>query len=663
MSQQRKAWLTVNGLAEVAGISGRKARQAIARGAQGALWRGAALEVRTVVGGKGGAAGVRYEVAVSSLPPDLRRRLEGQFKPSQTPFEVAAPAPGRDAEIRWWSHHLTPLLMLPTGERAAAVVELATRDLLDWNLIPIRLSRSVIYQRLAQLEANGYTARGIRKDKGTVRTIVSRRWDKAVPFDEATKLHVAANVKQLIREKRADRTSRKWVLVHAQQWLMKETAARGFTLPDEDAFKALCAIPMELYTAEAKYEVVYDRTKDRDRFDNNLPRVRRTIDGMEPMDLVVADVHPADLLIRRSDGSVGAARMLAFVDVATRRVRAEIVMIEGKGGVRNTDGIKAFVSMAENPAWGLPRHFYVDNGSEYLFAGYLADAIALTQRQADGRPVIKANAYNAAAKQIEAWFRRFEEDHGRQILGWHGGKLGAPKRPARGKLPAPYQHGFEALCEEVQGHLAAYNAVHQPHGELGGDSPNSRFQKHVREGWAAQVIDPSQLLTVFTRTETRVVRQHGISVAGRTWSCPELDEYFGKTVTVKIPQLGLGFNELWIGDSYGNTLGIATPDAVASPLDTRQAQHSADRKRRTESAARELQRQVAGRAPAGADIIAFGEARPPVEPNPPHGRVSVGAGDDGRAFYPKAAPDREAEIQASHENTRERLAFFKKGIE
>ena len=75
--------------------------------------------------------------------------------------------------------------------------------------------------------------------------------------------------------------------------------------------------------------------------------------------------------------------MLAFMDVATRRVRAELVMIEGKGGVRNTDGIKAFLAMAVDPAWGLPKHFYVDNGSEYLFSDYLSDAIALTRGGGD----------------------------------------------------------------------------------------------------------------------------------------------------------------------------------------------------------------------------------------------------------------------------------------
>jgi hypothetical protein len=598
------------------------------------------------VAGRGGKSGVSYELSAASLPLDLR--IKGGFKPSQTPFQ--APASGSEAEMRWWAHHLTPLVELHTADRDAALEELAAREHLNWKQQPKRYALKTWRNHLRDLKRKGFSARKGRVDRGRKRTIISLRWDKAVPFDEATKRHIAENLKQVIREKRADR-------------LMKETSVRGLVLPDENAFQALYTIPMDLYTAEAKYEVVYDLNKDRDRFDDNLPRGgKRTSEGQLPLWLVLADTHPLDLLIRRSDGSIGTAKLLAFMDYATRRVWVEVVMIEGQGGVRNTDQIKAFVSLSTNPSAGVPENLYFDNGAEYRFSEYLEDMFALVGRY--GGRIVKAIPHNAQAKGlIEGWFHRFESDYLRQVPGWHGGKLGAPKRPARGKLPAPFEGGFDLLCDVIQAMVHAYNVTPQPYGELAGDSPNSRFAKFVKAGWAATVLDPAELLTVFTLHDTRVVRQHGISVDGRTWSCPEMDEYFGKTVTVKIPQLGLGYNELWVGDEHGKTLGIARPDEKASPLDNRQAQHSADRKSRTVAAARKLQRDVAGRPSAMAEIIDFGRARPPVEPNPPHGRLSVGGGDDGRAFCPKAAPDREAEIQASHESTRERLAFFKKGLE
>lgn len=541
-------------------------------------------------------------------------------------------------------HHLKPLLAYPEGsiERAAAVDTLAGAPLLDWRQKPVTLSRATIYRRLAELERGAgmaSLARKRREDAGAARVVISRAWDEAVPFDAATKRKIADNLRLEIRSRRAQRMSRKWVLATCREWLKKDTAAHGFKLADPHEFERICTIPVALYTAEAKYEQVYDLTKDRDRFDNKLPRIRRTIEGMRPMELVVADVHPTDLLIQRSDGTVGAARLLAFMDIATRRVRAELVMIEGAGGVRNVDGIKAFVAMATDQAWGLPEQFYVDNGSEYLFADYLDDALALTGRGADRR-IIRALPYNAAAKPIEAWFHRFEADHMRHVPGWHGGKLGAPKRPARGKLPSPFEGGFDALNAIIQGHIQAYNAINQPGGELGKDSPTSRFARHVTEGWAATLLDPSQLLTVFTRTETRIVRQHGISVDGRHWSCPELDAYLGSTVTVKVPVLGIGFNELWIGDEAGNPLGIARPDVKRTYTDQRQAMHSADRKATTMAAVRALKRQVKA-VDVGAEIVDFG-AGFPVPVNPPAGVVSVSDGQGAEiAIFPTPGPSRQ----------------------
>jgi hypothetical protein len=56
--------------ADLAGISERMARQALANAAQGKTWRGQQLTVRTVecVGGK---SGERYEVFATSLPSEL----------------------------------------------------------------------------------------------------------------------------------------------------------------------------------------------------------------------------------------------------------------------------------------------------------------------------------------------------------------------------------------------------------------------------------------------------------------------------------------------------------------------------------------------------------------------------------------------------------------
>lgn len=61
-------------LSEVANISGQKVRAALAKCHNGGTWRGVALNVITERGA-GGNAGLRYLVAVDSLPADLRAKL------------------------------------------------------------------------------------------------------------------------------------------------------------------------------------------------------------------------------------------------------------------------------------------------------------------------------------------------------------------------------------------------------------------------------------------------------------------------------------------------------------------------------------------------------------------------------------------------------------
>lgn len=628
-----KGWISTAELAALAGITRQAANRMARRVHEGAAttWLGVAVQVR-VLAGQRSAGGKAYTISVASLPADLKERLlVGHSTPQQLDLPLSGPTSGRSAQMLWWTHHLKPALMHPAGsaERSAAVVELVGKTILDWHNRPITLGRSTVYRRLAQLEASGMAALGRKRraDTGKDKVLISREWDKAVPFDEPTRLKIAEHLTQEIRGLRAKRTNRKLVLLLAQDYLKRDTAAHGYRPNEPGELDRICEIPLQLYTREAKYQAVYDLTKDRDRFDNDSPRVKRHSQGMRPMEIVVMDVHPVDVLIRREDGETGSARLLGFMDLATKRVWCELVFVEGVGGVRNVDVIRAFLSMAQHPAWGIPEKLYCDNGSEYLFAGYLDDALQLNGRsQISGERrsrVIRAIPYNASAKSIEGWFHRLESDYLRHLPGWHGGKLGAPKRPARGKLPQPFAGGFDAFCEAFFGLLRAYEVVPQ-HGELKGISPAQAFDQHVANGWAATLMDPADLLTVFARTETRIVRQHGVQVDGRSWNAVELDAYFDRTVTVKIPVLGFGFNELWVGNERGEFLCIAKPDIERRYDDTRHAKHSAERKSVTTAAARQLRRDA-----PDINVVdrlarlthAYGVS----EPNEPIGAVSVSA--------------------------------------
>lgn len=60
-------------------------------------------------------------------------------------------------------------------------------------------------------------------------------------------------------------------------------------------------------------------------FDRMLPRTCRHREGLQPMDIVVGDVPPIDILLTCADGSTATPRAIAWLGVATRRLHAALV--------------------------------------------------------------------------------------------------------------------------------------------------------------------------------------------------------------------------------------------------------------------------------------------------------------------------------------------------
>lgn len=642
-------WLNSVDFARLAGISRQVANRLLSAFLAGrtAPWRGTCLIVREVAGVKGGRAGTGYLVRFDSLPPEV----QGDLNPTLNPVQLALPLQGTSTdstqELIWWTHHLKPILKHEprTEGRTAAIEALLAQELLDWQGRPLKLSRTRLYERIRKMEAGGIGAmkRQRRKDAGQGKFLISREWDSAVPFDLAIKQKIADELRGRLRKLHSERTQRKIALELHKAWLKRVTTNYGFRPNDPAVLDRICRIPMKLYTEESAYRIVYDLKKDRDRFDNNAPRIKRSIRNLRPMEIVVGDVHPLDVRIERRDGTVGAARLIAFMDVATKRVYWDVVMIEGQGGIRNTDVMKTFLGMCQDPAFGVPQNLYLDNGSEYRFAEYLDEALRLNAANAQNArlsTIVRAQPYNAAAKEIEGWFHKLEDGYLRHVQGWHGGKLGAPMRPAPGKLPAAYNGGFDAFTELLSGFIAAYHVMPQPFGVLEGDSPNQRFGKFVEKGWAATVMDPEHVLSVFCKSDVRQVRQHAIQVDGRTWTAPELDMYTSDRVSVRIPQLGLGFNELWVGDDRGKFLCYAKPQEVTDYFDTRGALHSADRK----AEAREVARKMARNLPAidiGGELRGLVMDQMPTGANPPTGIISVTSDEPkGKVIVPRKPPEK-----------------------
>jgi hypothetical protein len=632
-------WLSSDRFAEIAGTNIRAAQTALLRAARGISWYGCQLEVRTVFG-RGGRSGKQYQVKISSLPPHLQQAL----KALQITDEAVSKLRFGDVaqlERNWKFDVISRALEHPKGsaERKAEIDRQHDRMVHDWNSQPIRLSRSTLYKWIERFElygVHGLTSK-VRRDKGEKKVFISRAWTNAVPFDDGQKATIEHDLKQHVRALLKKNTSLGWCQVLTAEKLEEISNAYGYSAPEARRAE-IFTIPRTFVDQEVAAKAVARHKFDRKASVDDQPRIRRTTAKLQPMEVVVMDVHHLDIYVARADGSYSTPKLIAFHDIATGRVFCEIIQFDNRGGVRNADIITAFINMCQDPAFGVPQFLYVDNGSEYGFADDLEDALKLGSKvigfngRQERNRVIRSIAYNAAAKQVEGFFGKFEQHYLKHIQGWRGGEPMNPKQPKLGKLHAPYPHGFETFCEEVYGYLKAYENMPQQ-GGLAGKSPAMAFKRHVDTGWAATMLDPDQLLTVFTRPVIRDVRQHGVEMRSTYWTCDGLLTYFGRKVIVHVPKYH-GFAELLITDEHGAEIGVAVSDQQFDVLDERGAKESARRKSIRNKTLTAIDKSIPD-IDAGAAIIAYGEKQPPVIPNEPKGTISVNrAGSQRRAILP-----------------------------
>ncbi|MGG7517670.1 helix-turn-helix domain-containing protein [Allorhizobium undicola] len=631
-------------LSTLAGVSRQAIEKVLKRGqfGQPPVWHGHTLEVRTFHG-RGGRSGIQYQVKVSSLPAHLQERLKTL---QMTDEAVSRLRFGDDAQFeRAWKHEvISNALKHPKGsaERKAEIEKLHGEWKLNWTGSKRRLTKSTLYKWIEIYEFEGIhgLAQKVRRDKGEKKVFISRAWSDAVPFDDETKASIHNDIKQYVRSLLKGDGQFKQTLVLTAEKLKEISGAYGFRLNDHLKEEQVFRIPQAFVQEEAHFKAVARHKKDRKASEDNKPRIRRTTANLEPMEIVVMDVHHINVHVLREDGTYSTPKLIAFHDIATNRVFCELIQFEDRGGVRNSDIITAFVNMCQHPAFGVPQFLYADNGSEYRFADDLEDALKLGTKvfdlsDADARKhLIRAKPYNAAAKQVEGWFRQFNQQHARHIQGWRDDDPMNPKRPQLGKLHAPYPHGFDAFCDEFFSHLTAYENMPQK-GQLK-TSPAMAFREHVRKGWKANVLNPDLLLTVFTKPETRIVKRHGIDVRGQPWTCDGLLEFFGRTVLVHIPKYH-GFAELLITDEHGVEIGTAVADRAFDVLDERGAKESARRVSKRNKALTKLGKSVPD-IDVGAELIAYGQKQLPVVPNEPDATISVARpGSQRRAILPVPA--------------------------
>ena len=576
-------WVSTAEFAEVAGISGQKARRALSRACNGHPWRGHQLDVRRV-----DRRGF-LQVNVNSLPSDFQRAFERSLIVASLSDVPAPPArPSGDREFK--RSVILPILDMEPGtsERAAMIRREAERERTFPDGSRGTVPERTVRRWLAAYEERGEASlrEGSRKDRGGRRVHVSRAWDAAVPFDTATKAAIAGRLDAIAKRSFADGVKgRNRVAARASRSLIAMTAeharATDWT-PSAAELRRVCRVPSGFARRHKGYERVAEYRRDRKAFEDRRPhRIRTHARDQLPGGVVFGDVHYMDVLLVRDDGSLATPKAIVWMDAATNRVRMDVELYDKGESVRREHVARSFMAMAADPTWGLPSTLYIDNGSEYGLLDFVSHAMELAQTARTGAPfqppVVKSYPYRPQGKgRIEGFFGNFERFYPCELPGYIAGDRMAKPTANLGKPPAPFPHPLADFVRAVDALLAEYHDAGQRSPTLQGLSPHEAYAAHVDAGWQPVMAERSALEAAFVRVETRTVKAAGFDLDGSRYAF-DFDRWPFDLVSVElhVPLTG-PTDRVWVyaGSDF---LGTATIDRPREILDPR---NGSDRKRR-----------------------------------------------------------------------------------
>ncbi|UCV08476.1 hypothetical protein [Dechloromonas denitrificans] len=460
----------------------------------------------------------------------------------------------RVREWQWKLSILAPAIEQPKKSRArgAIIDEMAKRSHVGRNGEPVTLSSRTLRRWLGEVDRDDLPAlaRKRRADRQGRRCLISRTWDDACPLPETEKARIAADLEGYVRSLWANGAPGvNRIEAFASSKLVELCRVAGWP----EATQNNCTVGR--YLVERHRDVSLVAIKERNAkhfFDHYTPRIKRNREGLKPMDVVIGDVHPLDV-IKAHDGREVHARLIAWLDLATYDIHVTVVILDKGRGIRQEDIARSFVAMALE--WGLPRCLYLDNGSEYKWAEMMNGFQALTglthafevfiksaaeveelvdydaaPTSPEARAIIRARPYNAPAKQIEGVFGILERGYFSLMPGWIGGDRMKKRTHKVGAAPRAYEGETEEFERDLDTCLDLYRSTPQ----ADGSSPNDKRRAYYGQGW--QPIKAAREVFLFAFSEVRRLKVHagGIQVDG-TWGMADaLIPMIGKTVDIRV---------------------------------------------------------------------------------------------------------------------------------
>ena len=617
-------WLDASALSDLAGIAIQVARRAM----KSRKWRGADLLVQEVQIGRGGAGGKALQVHVDSLPADLRESwyighgITLHEKPdTETGKTVLVPEQTyqNDARFeadlalaRWRQEVIRPILILEKGSpaRAELIEELAQTPRLFPNGKRKAVTKQTLYNWVKAFEAEGLNGliRKRRTDTGAKRQKVTRAWDAffEAHIDAAKHAEISDELTTYIRSLWAA-GERGWRSITEKSTTRLIEMSRGLNVLAFDALElgrcgdtnakgtqfGLCNVNRRQVEHHREYALLAIKDKDNATFqDSYMPSIRRDYSSLLPRQIVVGDVHPVDIMMRRPDGTVVYPKAIAWYDVATNEIHMTFVLLQPGEGIRREHVAQSFEAMVDE--WGLPEMLYLDNGSEYSWdamIGGFTQLSKLTQgglkvfdldgdpnvakRVANGREaVVRSMPYNAKGKPgIEGAFGNIEQVFFATIPGWTAGDRMNKKTHAKGKDPVAFDGDAQAFLETAGKALEWYHKRPQ-HGRLNGMSPNEALRNFIDQGWGKTTLSrPEVLALAFAEEVERMPDRGRVSYTPRRGETMYFyaDELLGldHKITLRAP----AFNpEFVVCFSDGELICQAFPEQTFGVLDGAGAQ-------------------------------------------------------------------------------------------
>ena len=543
--------------------------------------------------GRGGRSGVRYLISIDSFPEGLRLLLGGRgadkamVEEAQASDDVAGGVALTECElaaIRAQKGDVSEVVakletVIPicastrrySPERAQAIVKAAADSKVD---------RSTVARWVRDYTRDGVAGLAKRRGRPAGDTIcISQAFDQAFRDAGGTgeqlqsiRNYVVGTIKSVFASP-ASNSGKKHCILLIEEALLAYCEAFGWNVKSE-----AIAISSKLINEHWKdYSLINIFLHDARGFRNQAPGIRRTKEGLRPMDVVFSDVKYLRWRIRGEDGILYRVAKIAFFDVATSRLRQDLLLLNRprlkRDDVSSEDIIKAYSDMACHPEWGVPEVLYIDNGANYNLVADLHRIIA-RHREGVPTPVLRAAPWHPETKPIEGAFAVFQHCAEAQIAGF----AGFDKRRTWCDNLAEVDAGvYPGTWEEFQEEFRSAADLFHELPFRGGPTRSDLYRMAVQAGHRARVQCPRYLAALYGELTERTICKGAVSVGGSKFTCDSVVEAPGKSKAELIIPPGRGADPIHLCHNNVSPMMRDNPFRYLDPAGRVEAKRRRDR--------------------------------------------------------------------------------------